>query len=90
MKMYFFRLLLRPAGELEHLTDDFQAGGDLPGEERDVDAVQRDVQVARLLVALFHLWHQTSRHGPQHDDGRARVEVRTREELTHAQVRVYP
>ena len=62
---------LRPGGKLENLADDFQAGRDLPGEERDVEAVQRDVQVACLLVALLHHRHQASRHGPENGNGGA-------------------
>mmetsp|Transcript_7733 Transcript_7733/g.35112 ORF Transcript_7733/g.35112 Transcript_7733/m.35112 type:complete len:265 (+) Transcript_7733:1968-2762(+) len=82
-------LFSRPGGELEHLADDLEAGGDLPGEEREVDAVERDVKVPRLLVAPLHLRHETRRHGPQAGDRHARVEVGAGEELAGAEVGVH-
>ena len=74
--------------ELEDLGHDLQARRHLPREQRQVDAVERDVQRPRRVAALLHLRDQGRRGSPEHDDDRPRVEVRAGEELARAQVGV--
>mmetsp|Transcript_10433 Transcript_10433/g.33724 ORF Transcript_10433/g.33724 Transcript_10433/m.33724 type:complete len:317 (-) Transcript_10433:427-1377(-) len=81
---------LRPGRELENLVHDVEARGHLPGEQREVDAVEEDVQVARGLVPLLHLAREAGSQRPQHRDASAREQVGPREELARTHPRVHP
>ena len=71
----------RPLGELEDLVDDLQSRGNLPQEEQEGQAVERDVSVPRELVPLLHRWRERGSNGPQRGDPRTREEVGPGEEL---------
>ena len=64
-----------PGGVGQDLGEDVKAGGQLPGEEADVDDVGSDVQGAGIVVALGHGGHEGGCQRPEHDNGGAGVQV---------------
>ena len=56
--------------------------GDLPREQREIKAIERDVHRACVVIALLHRRHQRRGSRPEHGDASACVQVGPREELT--------
>lgn len=57
---------LRPFGELKDLKDDIKTCWDLPNEKKNIETVQRNVQIPRRLIPFLHGRHQSSCSSPQH------------------------
>lgn len=67
---------------MKTLTDDLQAGGNLPCEKGQVGDVHGDVGSTCGVVALGHQGDHGSRASPQADDGCTSVQVGAREQLS--------
>lgn len=80
--------LSRQSRELEHLRDDFEARRDLPREQEEVDAVERDVQRPRRVVSLLHRRDERRGGCPKNNNAGSGVEVRAGEELARAEIRI--
>lgn len=75
-------------GELQHLEQNRDARGDLPHEQSDAGEVGPDVDRPRGIVPLLHGGYHRGGEGPEHDEAGPGVQVRPREELARARVRV--
>ena len=64
------------------LTDNLQAGGNLPCEEGQVGDVHGNVGSTSGIVALGHQGDHGSRARPQTDNGGTSIQVGAREQLS--------
>eukprot|EP00962_Isochrysis_galbana_P058341 scaffold31368_cov218-Isochrysis_galbana.AAC.1 len=77
--------LSRKLGELDDLLRDLPTSGQLPGEQKDADGVERDVCASCRVRALLHEWDERGGERPADDDAGAGIEVGAREELLRSE-----